>query len=355
MDVPVDRQALSAALNAAREYTLALYKDLPPEWWNAARFPFHAVVNPPLWELGHIAWFQEFFVLRWSEDDIDGRATPPLLPGADALFNSSRVAHATRWQLTYPAKSAVMDYMAATLSRVTTALQTESAAARVSLAQLALLHEDMHSEALVMTQRFLGLPWPRALTQRLRPVAASGALKYGGGEILLGASTRALPFDNELSPATTRIAAFEIDAAPVRAGEFAKWRGVPCEGDPALPAMGVTRDDAAAYAAAIGRRLPSESEWEAAAVSADLGASFWASTGQVWEWTASDFAPRPGFVPGPYRDYSAPWFLEHGTTHAVLKGGSFATHPRMKYPQYRNFFTPTRTDIFAGFRTCRST
>ena len=70
--------------------------------------------------------------------------------------------------------------------------------------------------------------------------------------------------------------------------------------------------------------------------------------GQVWEWTASPFAPFPGFEPHPYRDYSAPWF----DTRQVLRGGAFATQPRMKHPQYRNFFMPDRNDVFAGFRTC---
>ena len=70
--------------------------------------------------------------------------------------------------------------------------------------------------------------------------------------------------------------------------------------------------------------------------------------GQVWEWTASPFAPYPGFVAHPYRDYSAPWFH----TRQVLRGGSFATQPRMKHPRYRNFFMPERNDVFAGFRTC---
>ncbi|MDE2048841.1 MAG: hypothetical protein KGJ44_10560, partial [Betaproteobacteria bacterium] len=50
----------------------------------------------------------------------------------------------------------------------------------------------------------------------------------------------------------------------------------------------------------------------------------------------------------PYRDYSAPWF----GTHRVLRGGSRATHARMKHPRYRNFYLPHRNDIFAGFRTC---
>ena len=70
--------------------------------------------------------------------------------------------------------------------------------------------------------------------------------------------------------------------------------------------------------------------------------------GNVWEWTASDFLPYPGFSADIYRDYSEPWF----GTRKVLRGGCWATRARLATPVYRNFFTPDRRDIFAGFRTC---
>ena len=69
--------------------------------------------------------------------------------------------------------------------------------------------------------------------------------------------------------------------------------------------------------------------------------------GNVWEWTASTFEPYPGFSADAYEDYSAPWF----GTRKVLRGGAWATRGRMIDNTYRNFFTPDRRDIFAGFRT----
>jgi iron(II)-dependent oxidoreductase len=70
--------------------------------------------------------------------------------------------------------------------------------------------------------------------------------------------------------------------------------------------------------------------------------------GNVWEWTATDFCPYPGFAAGPYKEYSAPWFGDH----KVLRGGCWATRSRLIRNNYRNFYKPDRRDVWAGFRTC---
>jgi len=70
--------------------------------------------------------------------------------------------------------------------------------------------------------------------------------------------------------------------------------------------------------------------------------------GNTWEWTATNFGPYPGFGPGPYKEYSAPWFDDH----KALRGGCWATRSGMIRNAYRNFYTPDRRDVWAGFRTC---
>jgi iron(II)-dependent oxidoreductase len=72
--------------------------------------------------------------------------------------------------------------------------------------------------------------------------------------------------------------------------------------------------------------------------------------GDVWEWTASDFAAYPGFEPFPYREYSEVFF---GPDYKVLKGGSWATRARVISPAFRNWDYPQRRQIFTGFRIAR--
>ncbi len=166
--------------------------------------------------------------------------------------------------------------------------------------------------------------------------------------------------------------------------DFDRW--LPLE--PHRPVIHVNWFEAEAYCNWAKRRLPTEAEWEAAAacdpaVAAGKRRFPWGNEppdasqaqldgyalgcrdvaelprgdsacgcrqmiGNVWEWMASDFAPYPGFLVDPYREYSEPWF----GTHKVLRGGAWPTRARLLRNTWRNFYEPDRRDIWAGFRTC---
>ena len=144
---------LAQALRDARSRTLAQYGHLDLA---SLRVPQLPIVNPPVWELSHIAWFQERWCLRYSPRTL-ALEKPSLLGGADALFDSSAVPHATRWTLPYPPLAELLDYMKRTLEATLAALERTPPEKRYFFA-LSLLHEDMHGEALLMTLQALGLP-----------------------------------------------------------------------------------------------------------------------------------------------------------------------------------------------------
>ncbi|MDB5216039.1 MAG: hypothetical protein JWO86_3966 [Myxococcaceae bacterium] len=409
---------IAEALRDARKRTLELAVDLDDAQWLGPKLP---IVNPLLWELGHVAWFQEWWTLRHAR----GRA--PILASADALYDSSRVAHGTRWDLALPDRLATLAFMEETLAR---SLEALADGGQTYFHELALFHEDMHDEAFTYTRQTLGYPAPRfaaALGEGPEKGPLPGDVEVEGGAFWLGA-TEAEPFvfDNEKWAHRVEIDTFQIARAPVTNEDFAafvadkgyerrdlwsdegwRWRtgagaSHPVYWHPRGGSFDVRRYDrivappphqpvshvcwyeADAYCRWAKRRLPSEAEWELAASTKEKRRFPWGDEapspavanldgaaggpvdvaalaagdsaygcrqmiGNVWEWTASDFAPYPGFVIDPYAEYSAPWFA---SPHKVLRGGCWATRARLLRNTWRNFYPPHRRDVLAGFRTC---
>ncbi len=398
--------ALAAALRDSRARTWALVADLTPGQWLP---PLADGVNPIAWELAHLAWFAEFWVLRGPHGrDGSGQATArhaARFAGPDAHFDSARLAHTARWTTPMPDRVALETMLADQLGACIAALphsnQAIGSAAdddALYFHRLALFHEDMHGEAFCWLRAALGYPVPAGITVPQVPKSSQMAVR--GGEIHLGSGTgvAGFAFDNERPGVAVAVPDFDIDTAPVTALQFARfvdaggydeprywpgeagawraqsglshpqhWRRDPADSActkwqmrwfdhwlalaPALPAMHLNAYEAEAYCHWAGRRLPTAAQWEYAAThktpqKTDGENSFhWGHS--VWEWTADAFKPYPGFAPGPYREYSAPWF----GNHRELRGGAFATPARLLDVRYRNFFLPNRTDIFAGFRT----
>ena len=341
-------------LQNARRRTRALTDDLAGERELGVRLD---IVNPPRWEIGHVGWFQEFWCLRHGSE-----ASPSILPNADALYNSATVPHDARWHLPLPSFTATADYRDEVLDTLLGRLERGIDDQDLYFVQLALRHEEMHAEAFHYTRQTLGYPAPLQGRNQPAPVAGTDDVQVAGGVFRLGAAPgEGFAFDNEKWSHPVVVAPFRISRNPVNNAQFQRyveaggaapryWRGSRMrrfdrwiEIPPDEPVMHVSRHDAQAYCRFAGRRLPAESEWEYAATQGCLE-----RVGEVWEWTASDFLPYPGFVRDPYKEYSEPWF----GTHKVLRGGSFAASSRMAHACYRNFFTPERSDIFAGFRTC---
>lgn len=450
---------LVEALQETRARTLELVADLNNEQLMGPRLQ---IVNPLRWEIGHVAWFQEFWVLRL----LGGQ--PPILQHGDDLYDSARVAHDTRWDLPLLTMDETLVYMRQTLERVIEQTCSDVVFSKNAegydedyFLNLVLLHEQMHDEAITYTRQTLSYAPPdikvaevkddhdaafekgrlaeqsTALTQADSLNWATGDANIPGGRFMLGSSSdEGFIFDNEQLADEVEIKPFAISKTALTNSEFKqfvedagyrrsefwtnegwRWRASVGAEHPVywqregnerwlcrnfdawvaleerLPVIHVNWYEADAYCRWARRRLPMEAEWELAAsgeatadsrgIATPKQAFPWGDDlptieranldwrpmgcipvdalpagdsafgcrqmiGNVWEWTATTFGPYPGFAPGPYKEYSQPWFGDH----KVLRGGCWVTRSRLIRNAYRNFYTPERRDVWAGFRTC---
>ena len=409
-------------LEDSRRRTLEVLADLSDE---QMQIPELDIVNPPIWEMGHVAWFQE----KWALRHLRGRDS--LHPKADEFWDSAAVSHHSRWELPLPSRAGTLRYMADVLDGVLEALPDgDLSEDEAYFHWLAAMHEDMHGEALAYTRQTLGYPLPpgwRAAAETA-PEPAAGDVAVEGGNYQVGAEPgQRFVFDNEKWAHEVRIEPFAIARCAVTNGQFAsfvddggyrrrefwsdegwRWREREQAGHPVYWVRGagggwqqrfydrvqalapdealihVNWYEAEAWCRWARRRLPSEAEWELAASGYGKCPYPWGAQpprpehahldgsaagclpaaarsagespfgcrqmlGNVWEWTATDFGPYPGFEIDPYKEYSAPWF---GSQRKVLRGGCWATRSRLIRNTWRNYFTKDRRDIFAGFRTC---
>src|SRR3954468_13467683 len=275
---------LAVDLTAARDHFAQVSAGLMGE---RLLGPKLAIVNPPLWEIGHVGWFQEHWCLRYGES---GRLAPSILPDADQLYDSSNVAHDTRWDLPLPSLAGTRSYLAGVLELTLARLAREPENERLRyFVRLATLHEDMHAEALHYTHQTLGYPDPRSGdAARMSSGSVPEFIDFAGGRFRMGAEhgEDRFIFDNEKWAHDVPVAPFSISSHPVTNAQFREyvdaggtapryWKKAGGEWqerrfdrwialDPQAPVRHVSWNEAQDYCRWAGRRLPSEAQWQLA-------------------------------------------------------------------------------------------
>ena len=374
---------VESLLAEARQRTLRLIDGVPEDDLSKVHNP---LMSPLVWDLGHIAAFEDLWVSREAGLEL-------LRSDLAAVYDADETPRPERGDLPYLGRDDALAYMEAVRDRALASLDRVSGFIWEMLVQ----HEHQHNETMLQT---LQLAERGVYSPARRPVsgrAATGTMAVGAGTYPLGDEGRGFAYDNERPRHEVSLSAFRIDRAPVTNAAFAEfvadggyrrpelwtaegWEFREREGwerplywsadggerrfdavvprDPELPVMHVSLFEADAFARWRGARLPSEAEWETAARLADdrrgnldqldfgpgPAGPF---VGDCWEWTASEFGGYPGFRAFPYAEYSEVFF---DSGYRVLRGGSWATRPRVARTTFRNWDHPQRRQIFAGFR-----
>jgi len=368
----------------ARERTLGILEPLDDLDLTRQVSP---LMSPLVWDLAHIGHFEELWLLR------ELATAAPTDPRFDDLYDAFRHPRRERAELPILGPDAARAFVDDVRGRVLDHLarvefdRADPLLADAFVYGMVIQHEHQHDETLLATINLMeGVRYP--LPPAARASAGQGEVQIPGGEIELGTDTEPWAYDNERPAWRTVVAPFHIDRSPVTNARYAEfiadggyndprlwseqgwaWRTeaglarpqgwAPAGGDawtrtrfghtddlPAdAPVEHVGWYEADAFARWDGKRLPTEAEWECAAALGGID-----GVGNVWEWTASDFAPYPGFRAFPYPEYSEVFF---GDEYKVLRGGSWATDPIAVRTTFRNWDYPIRRQIFSGFRCAR--
>ena len=309
-DQATSAEVLSAWVRDARSRTLELVADLDDQQLIGPKL---ATVNPLLWEIGHAAWFQEFWVLRHAA----GRK--PIQANGESLFDSIGIAHDVRWDLPLPTRQSMFGYVQNVCDAVVELLDSVTLTAKLRyFVKLSVFHEDMHTEAFTYTRQTLAYSQPTFVDRFCEsdtPGSTAcddllGDVELPGGRIQIGAEPDAeFVFDNEKWAHPVSVKPFAISRTTVSQEQFAAfveddgyrrpelwseegwlWRQVKNAQHPVywkrerngwlrrhfdqflplesrLPVIHVNWFEAEAYCRWAKRRLPTEPEWVFAAAS----------------------------------------------------------------------------------------
>ena len=432
MSYEFDPEEMARLMRESRRETEALFKLVKSE--ADLRRPPAEGFRPILWHLGHVGAFEGYWVLQRAKGD------PTISPAYDVTFDPIKTPRDDSTNL--PAIAEIESYLARVREGVFEFLKSSGSNSHPLvrdgyLFHMVLEHEYQHQETLAYLLQLLDtrlkdgsdLKFPVSNFKSMDRVGGE-MVQVPGGPFELGSRGYPFAYDNEQPPHIVELPGFRIDRYPVnnseyeqfieangydtrslwsdegwawkeenriqcplywsRAGGQSSWvvREMFAEipAPPDHPVTGVSWHEASAYARFVGKRLPTEAEWEKAASwdpetrskrrfswgdepatarLANFANHNWSTTpvtafpagrsaygcfdmtGNVWEWTSSVFVPYPGFEAYPYREYSELWF---DGDHRVLKGGSWVTREPLLRASFRNFFRPQFRAAFAGFR-----
>ncbi|MDX6699140.1 MAG: gamma-glutamyl hercynylcysteine S-oxide synthase [Solirubrobacteraceae bacterium] len=363
-----------AALTRARERTLALVAAIPDDELERVH---STLMSPLVWDLGHIAAFEDLWLVHRFGGD------PMVRRDLAEVYDAFETPRFARGDLPFLRAPEARAYLEEVRARARAATERLGAGDGV-LHELVVRHELQHSETMQQTMALARInggpgagPPPGGGRTGLELV------DLPGGPLAMGAPPDGFAYDNERPRHEVEVAPFRIGRAPVSNGTWMRfaegggyerrewwsseawqwkeeydithplhwsddgreWRRGGWEPlHPDRPVVHVSWFEADAFARAHGARLPTEAEWEWAATSDQEPLDL---VGEVWEWTDSPFSGYPGFAAFPYPEYSEVFFDEG---YRVLRGGSWATSRRVASPTFRNWDWPDRRQIFSGVR-----
>ena len=431
IDTEVDAitSSITGSLATARTRTLTILEPVPVA---DQERQVSDLMSPLCWDLAHIGHYEELWLVRALTD------APPTNARFDDVYDAFKHPRRERRGLDILGPASARDFVASVRAR---ALDVLTRAPRIELQPgspnalladafvygMVIQHEHQHDETMLATLQLMddfahpAAEGDTAIASRAPSTAPRPSdVLVDGATFTMGTDTTRWAYDNERPAHPVQLAPYRIDTTPVTNAAYAEFVGAGGYDDARLwsptgwdwrreaglvapatwapdgaggwvrtrfgrteavpadePVQHVCWYEADAFARWSGGRLPTESEWERAALGSDpAAANLWPTEdaphrwapapvgprvdasevgavgmlGDVWEWTASDFAGYPGFTSFPYREYSEVFF---GPEYKVLRGGSWATHPAAVRTSFRNWDLPIRRQIFAGFRCAR--